>query len=200
LSSLQKAFDFQAIYNGLSLHFNKSYDYAKYGPLRRNQNADKFEMSPDRFIYIGFVRRFGTEEAFEEYLKLYGFRTGKVPYIRSFDNRDVETEFKDVWMKIRYSFEYNFDIMLNEISIQDLKTDGQSWPTILERLYDGKIYPSQFAALDRTYNLMAKYSKIFEHDPLFQDNYTIYSKYNSVTKIPEFDKLKTLIKTTLKPS
>lgn len=198
MSTLQKAFDYQAIYNGLKLHFNKSYDYSKYGPLRRNQDPAKFEISPDRFVFVGFVKRFTTPEAFEEYLKLYGFRGGQIPYFRNFDDRDIDKEFNEVWMKIRYSFEYNLGIMLSELSLQDLKTNGTDYPAAYERMVEGKIYPSQFVVLDRTFNLMDQYAKIFDEDLYFQTKYEIYKKYRSVTQIPDLDKLKTLVKTTLR--
>lgn len=101
-------------------------------------------------------------------------------------------------MKIRYSFDYQLEMLLSELSIEDLKTNGKDWPRILDLLYEGKIYPSQFVAIDATFNLMNKYAKIFADDLLFQDRLAIYRKLRSVTQFDDPGKIKTLVKTNLR--
>lgn len=199
-SKIEKAYKFYGIYTGLMLHFKpgSSYKYNKYGP-RQPMKPEKFEEDSSRFAFLGFVTSFKeNEEDFEEYIKLYGFREGKVPYFRALTDRSILEEFNEYKKTFKYSFDYNFDILLSELSLSYFKTNGQDLPKIVEDLYSGDLYPRIFVLFDRALNLMNKYSSIFKDDLLFQSRLESYKRYEEVTVFQNQEKYIELVKKTVK--
>lgn len=203
-SKIELAYQFYGIYNGLNLHFKpgSKYSYSKYGS-RWHLKPDKFEDSPDRFPFLGFVTSFsGKADEFEEYLKLYAVREGKLPYFRDLDDRLIMEEFKEYKRTFLYSFDYNFDILVSGLELQYFQTNGSDYSSALDDFYDRKIYPKVFVLLDRSLNLMKRYSSLFIGDLLFNSRLETYQQYESLVRFNnehEYIKLvKNSVKTKLK--
>lgn len=181
--TLTKAFHFYSIYKGLQLHFqnNSKYDFSAYGPLK-NLKIENFENSNDRFQYIKLLKMFNEDEKrFIDYLSYVALKNGKVPYVRSLLDVNLYNEYIEKYDKQKSSILYSFNMFIDNLDLNDFKTDGTKTPKIIENFLNGDIFVDIYLICDIIFGLSSKYEKLeFYNDILMQEEMNKYKRYKKL--------------------
>lgn len=199
MSVIETAFRYFLIYRGLNLHYKdgSKYDYSTYGPLSKGAKPDQFEYSADRFVFIKLANSFQKEEEYVDYLSWRALKQGSLPYFRMLSDEPSIREFKETYLRTKLTMNYHFDLFASNLKLEDLKTNGEDYPKILEMYLAGELHVDFLVVLDRTFNLVKKYLEIFPDDILLQSKMNKYLRYRLVARVAEYEKLSNVLRKVL---
>lgn len=200
MNTIEKAYLFFRVYKGLNLHYKSKskYDYSMYGPYKRVMAPADFEVSGERFPFIQLTNHFYHQDQLEGYLSWIYLKEGSLPFYRNIVRLDWIEQYKRDVLTIKNGFAYNFDLFLNDLNINHIKTNGRDYPEIIDKLFALEVFPEFFVVLDQSLKLSDQYANIFKNDILFNDKLDKYLRYRKTVTITNFNFYKNKLISKLK--
>jgi hypothetical protein len=176
-------FEIFGIYLGIKAHFQKSYDYSRYGPV--NAKRQTYNQRRDRYFFEKLSKKLNDCDVVNFFVA--NFMHDETRWIGDMLDEQSLSVYK-AWQTRYESMDYRYKqdvhticehLEANRLKFNDLFEceKGARHPLIFQFAIQGKITPESFIILNDILQFLPAFDRHLGHDPTYQAMSLKYKKY-----------------------